>query len=258
MRRQGGKGRVRKPFADLLGRVVEAGGFSRVEDRCCGSLAVSRGLYERSPRIQISMAIDLCPALVACFQAVKDGWDPPRVLSREARALIKARCTPASDDPLAAFALIFCSYGGKWGAGYLPDDNRWSGLESEGASVSAAAKARRDLLSLRPMLLETELRCGDYEAWWPENDALVYVDPPFEGTEPYPEVAPFDSPRMRRVLAGRSRRQAVFVSEDHMTPDWREVLAIPIPSPGLSKDKVSRVWVHRGGLADQLIGDLRL
>jgi len=150
------------------------------------------------------------------------------------------------------------TFAGAERAGRIADDDRWTGLESEGASVSAAAKARRDLLSLRPMLLETELRCGDYEAWWPEDDALIYVDPPFEGTEPYPEVAPFDSPRMRRVLTERSRRQAVFVSEDHMTPDWREVLAIPIPSPGLSKDKVSRVWVHRGGLADQLVGDLRL
>ncbi len=258
MRRQGGKGRVRKPFADLLGRAVELGGFRRVEDRCCGSLAVSRGLFERVPSIQITAAVDLCPALIACLRAVKGGWDPPGELTPENYDLIAARCTPRSDNPMAAFALIFCSYGGKWAAGRIADDDRWPGHKSEGASVSAAAKARRDLISLRPMLLGTQLMCGDYEAWWPEDDALIYVDPPFEGTEPYPEVAPFNSPRMRRVLAERSRRQAVFVSEDHMTPDWREVLAIPIPSPGLSKDKVSRVWVHRGGRADQLVGDLRL
>lgn len=258
MRRQGGKGRVRKPFAELLGHAAEVGGLTRVEDRCCGSLAVSRGLYERSPRIQISAAVDLCPALIACLQAVKDGWPPPKELTPEQYDLLATRCTPRSQDPLAAFALIFCSYGGKWAAGRIADDGRWTGLESEGASVSAAAKARRDLLSLRPMLLETDLWCGDYESCWPTEPSLIYIDPPFEGTEPYPEVAPFDSPRMRRALAERSRRHAVFVSEDHMTPDWREVLAIPIPSPGLSKHKVSRVWVHRGGLADQIVNDCRL
>lgn len=263
MRGPGGKSRLRSQVASLLQHVARAAEVSAIEDRYCGTLAISRGLYEAGSLVRA--AIDHNEPLIRLYEAVRGGYVPPDVLTLEQyNAILHGRQDPR--DPLTGFALCFCSHSGKFGSGYAYDDER----HAEGTtSRSAAAKAQQDLLALRPMLQRIELRCEDATAFFPAACSLLFFDPPYEGTAEYHAAAPHDHARYRRRLIERSREHFIVASEFAMPPDaWREVAAYRVPSPGLQqrraktvrddprRAKVERFFVPLGGLSDALLRDV--
>lgn len=249
MRIPGGKSRVRKKQAALLKHLRKVVGLERVEDRFCGSLAVSRGCYEAG--LQVAAAVDINETLIVLYQHVRDGYVPPDTITREEymRAL---RGSHDPRDPLNGFILNFCSFAGKYGSGYLPDDLRWP----MGTAQSAAEKAARDLVNLRPMLERMELRCHDATAHLPDEPSVLYFDPEYEGTEPYLGAPPFDRPRYLRRTEEHKRKHAIIGSEFAMPDTWREIASIKSPSRGMRRHPLTeRYFVPRGGLSDEALGD---
>lgn len=246
MRYFGGKLRHRDQIGKLLTELADVLS-SPIEDRCCGSLAVTRGVFEAGGRV--SVAIDANVALMCLYRSVRDGWIPPRTLSREEFIAIQRGPLP-DDDPMTAFAMIFCSYGGKWGSGYLPDDDRWPGDTAR----HAATKAHVDLLRMKPWLERIDLRCGDCRVGLPKSPTVIYFDPPYVGVEGYARVAPFPHASFLQCVTAASAKHAIIVSEFTMPPDWREIAAMQYKGgSGFTKNKVERLFVLRGGLADRIL-----
>lgn len=215
MRYQGGKGRLAPMLAEQIERAMEEAGVGCMEDRFCGGLAVALACHRR--RLRVRAVEDGNPALIACYRAVAEGWEPPSRLSPEDYRAIKERADTA--DPMTAFALGFCSYAGKWAAGRLPDDLRWPGDTAR----YAAAKARAELLAARPMLTECEVREGD--CLGPCPGGLLYADIPYEGTTGYRGAPPWNRRTGLAALAQRASEGPVLVSECVMPEPWREVWA---------------------------------
>ena len=222
MRYQGGKGRLSALLAVEIERFANAHGTREIEDRFCGGLAVSLACWRRG--LRVARIEDGNPALIACYRALVEGWDPPAVLSAEDYRAIRLRADPA--DPVTAFALAFCSYGGKWAAGRIPDDLRWPGSTAR----YAAAAARRDLLEVRPLLLGAEIVCGD--CLGPvASRRVAYADPPYRGTCGYPGAPPADLEVVWAALRGAG---PVVGSEADPWPEgWREVWRWTNPRRGL-------------------------
>lgn len=158
---------------------------------------------------------------------------------------------------MTAFAMLFCSYGGKWGAGLIPDDLRWP---EDGAGRHASVKAHLELLELREILRSLELVCADAWDMFPETASVLYFDPPYAGSEEYAfaksqEQRPFDRQRFVRELWDARSRHAIVVSEFDMPAGWREIKAIHVKSPGLMSNKVERFFTPMGGLAEQALMD---
>lgn len=86
MRYFGGKLRHRDRIGKLLKALADVLS-STIEDRCCGSLAVTRGVFDAGGIV--SVAVDANKALIRLYEAVRDGWIPPRTLSRELFAEIQ-------------------------------------------------------------------------------------------------------------------------------------------------------------------------
>lgn len=259
MRYQGGKRRSAKMIVGVLSHIAERLGITDIGDMFAGSCAIEQPMLEVGH--PITRINEGSPAVHATLSAVRCGWQPPRTLTRREYATIRGRLNYAEDlkpDPLTAFALAFCSYGGKWGAGLIAEDTRWTGERSAGASRSAAAKAHRDLLALRPALLRAELTCLDWleAAQRMPDGGLVWLDPPWVGTEPYPQAiaarGPFDHERFRVDAAALAQRLVVVVSEAIMPDDWMVIAERRVPEPGLARDKVERLWMHRTGLGADL------
>lgn len=249
MRQHGGKSRIRKPIARLLQHIANTAGMPRIEDRYCGTLAVSRGLFEAGTLV--AAALDMNEPLIRVYEAVRDGWGPPDSLSKEDYYRIK-RGRQDPRDPMTGFALCFCSFRGKFGGGYLGDDER----SPEGSSGrSAAIKAQQDLLSLRPMLKLIDLRCEDATANFPTLPSVLYFDPEYEGTEGYDATAPHDFARYLRRTEAQKRNHFIVASEFKMPETWREIGAIAVKPHGLKRDKVERFFVPIGGLSDELLRD---
>jgi DNA adenine methylase len=144
------------------------------------------------------LASDACAPLVALYQAVRNGWDPPPSLSEEQYRA--ARHLP-DDNPLKAFAGFGCSFGGKWFGGYA----------RSASNQDYAGAARRALLRDARQRTVQLLNFLDVEPY--PTATVLYLDPPYAGTTAYGATGAFDNELFRRRVAEWARHTDVFVSE---------------------------------------------
>ena len=190
----GGKSRIAKQLAAAINQYREPGQW--VWDPFCGGLSMAVALSAKGP----VLASDANPALIALYQAVRDGWQPPTEVNREQYAA--ARQLPDS-DPLKAFCGFGCSFGGKWFGGYSAPRPKYR------RPVAGAAK-----IALRDGACGATFATIDFLEVKPHATGMVlYLDPPYRGTTGYAATGPFDHDR----FAARARQWAafgpVFVSE---------------------------------------------
>lgn len=195
----GGKSKIRKQIATFL-RSVRKPGQVYFEPFVGGGWVMQE---MDGPRV----ASDGNPALVAMYQAVQEGWEPPEWVSEEEYRRLAAR--PIGPDPMQAFALIGCSFAGKWGGGYA---------RSVGKPCYAAT-TRRSLLKQRPMLAGVRFECRLFQDWHPEG-WLVYADPPYTGMTSYGAFEGFDHEGFWRTMAEWAERNTVVVSEYQAPEGW--------------------------------------
>ena len=256
MRYQGGKRRSARFIAPYVARLRDDAPVTDVADLFLGSCGVEVAFDKLGT--SVTLGAEVCPAIIACYRAICGGWQPPQRLSREEYARIKETHGPDSTNPLTAFALAFCSFGGVWGAGRLPDDERHG--ENRPTCRYAAAKACKDLLALRPILQRMVLVCEDYRvaAERVPNGGVLYLDPPWRGTTQYRQAPSFSIDEFWAWAAIASRRWRVIVSESVTGPPpdddawvcaWRRA----VPSPGLIAGKVECLWYRRDGLAARVL-----
>lgn len=258
MRYQGGKRRSAKYIAPVLARMSAAAPVRDIGDLFLGSAGIEQACATLAP---VTLGAEICPAIIACYRAVADGWDPPARLTRDEYAAIKAVHGPDSQDPLAAFALAFCSYAGVWATGRLPDDERHG--ENRPTCRYAAAKARKDLLALHPVLQRMTLVCEDYRvaAERVPDGGVLYLDPPWRGTTGYKQAPPFDVDVFWIWAAAASMRWRIIISEGQHGPPagddrWALAWSRAVPSPGLLAGKVECLWYLRDGLAADVFRDV--
>jgi DNA adenine methylase len=175
-------------------------------DMFCGSLNVTR--HAKGPRL----AVDACRPLVTMWEAALAGWVPPRIVTKEQYAAIAA--SPDPNDPMTAFVLFGCSFGGKWRGGYAKD--RPQQRYAECASNQIVAKVR-DCQGLQIM-------CANYREfhaghWQPGT--ILYCDPPYGKTTGYTGAPPYDPADFWSWAESHARTGVkVFVSEYEAPEPW--------------------------------------
>lgn len=210
MRYLGGKYRIAKHIAREVNKVRRPGQL--VWDGFCGGLSCGSAIG--GPIV----CSDQHPALIALYEAIRRGWDPPSDLSEEQHRL--ARDLPDS-DPLKAFAGFGCSFGGMWFAKYHHGRDNGTGSYS-----TFASSARNSLLKDVPRV--TDFACLDFMSVDPGPEGFVlYLDPPYRGTVGY--GAAFDSDAFEARALEWSKFVPVFVSE-YAFPHGREVWSAGKPN----------------------------
>jgi DNA adenine methylase len=206
----------------------------------CGGLSVSVQLAKYGPGI----VSDVNPALMALYQAVRDGWQPPTSVSRE--QYDAAKRLPDS-DPMKAFCGFGLSFGAKWfaGADVAPRDIFPRGLRATRDPVRGAREA---LLRDLPALSARELRCASFFSIMPGSLSLdaIYCDPPYAGTTDYAAVAPIDHAAFWARCREWARYTRVFVSEYSSARTGCDLVWSCQHSTqargGNVKDRVERLW----------------
>ncbi len=188
-----------------------------------------------APGFQVAMAGDTHADLVEMWREVGSGrWTPPTVVTQE-----QYRDRDSMTPEMRAFVGFWCSFGGKWFAGYARGDGRNYALQ---AAVSVMNKAL-------PML-GRRLEACDFEAWDEMVDAgtVVYCDPPYAGTEPYDGVGRFDHDRFWRVMERWAMRGAVVLVSEYRAPEgwtvtaeWRHLMSV---SRTTRTERVERVFAQ--------------
>jgi DNA adenine methylase len=206
-------------------------------DMFCGSLNVVRHI--ETPR---RLAVDACGPLIVMWRAALRGWVPPTEVSREEYDGVKVTQDP--NDPLTAFVLFGCSFGGKWCGGYAK--NRPTQRYAEHASHQVVAKASD--------CIGTVLEHADFQekcpgCWSPGT--VLYCDPPYAGTTGYTALKRFDSGAFWDWAGEHAQRGVnVFVSEYSAPDSWQlvdEQVATQAGrlTPGSKEKRVDRLF-YRG------------
>lgn len=227
MRYLGGKSKIRKQLAAFL-EALRKPEQQYVEPFVGGGWVLQE---ISNPR----QAGDGNAALVALYQAVQDGWEPPDFVSEETYAAYQAE--RPSGDPMTAFCDFGCSFGGKWFGGY-----------ARGSGRNFAAECRRNVLKQKPMLEGVAFHHRLFHEWAP-TDSLVYCDPPYAGTTAYGAFEGFDHTLFWETLRGwAAAGNTVVVSEYQAPKDFvcvREFGSrMGLTAAGERPVRVERVFLH--------------
>ena len=153
--------------------------------------------------------------LIALLQGVQRGYDLPETITEEQYKYIRDH---KDDDPvLAGFVGFGCSFGGKWFGGYARNSS----------GTNYALQSKKSLMKDMSTLTRAEFVCSDYRCTPIPIGAVVYADPPYDGTTGYCHEK-FDSAEFwnyMRLIAQTGH--TVFVSEQTAPPDFVSIWSKP-------------------------------
>lgn len=206
MRYLGGKYRIAKKISEQINLLRRPG--QPVWDAFCGGLSVGAAIGKPV------VCTDINEDLIALYQAVAAGWDPPKEVSKDLYRALK----DSPPSPLRTFAGFGCSFGGLWFSSWAAPRSAVKG----GPLYSMAASSRASLLKDVPKV--SKFACTSFMDISPEpKDIIIYCDPPYRGTAGYSAVGAFDHDAFNaRVLEWAGFGVPVFVSE-YSFPHGKEV-----------------------------------
>lgn len=243
----GGKADVGRSIASICVQRLTPG--SLFVDMFCGALNVVRHVpraiapHPGHGLVAVErLAIDACGPLIVMWRAALAGWVPPRVVSKEEYARVKATQDPS--DPLTAFVMFGCSFGGKWAGGYAKDrpEQRYAECASNGV-----LKKARDCAGLQ---LEHATFQSKHPGCWAPGTVL-YCDPPYKGTTGYKALEPFNSEAFWFWAEQHARRGVhVYVSEYEAPTGWdleseQQAAQGGRLTPGVKRPRLDRLF-YRG------------
>jgi DNA adenine methylase len=206
----GGKSKIAKHLCAAINPIRRG---RMVWDAFCGGLSISAELAKAGP----VLSSDANPALISLYSGLKHGtFDPPTFVSEE--EYHAAKQLPDS-DPRKAFIGFGCAFGGKWFGGYARSKDPKDARSVEGGTRTYASQCRNSLLEDVGLLMRAgwEVACLNFldEPVDPElaKTTVLYLDPPYAGTEAYGATAPFDHKRFWARVAEWAFYTDVFVSE---------------------------------------------
>jgi len=182
---------------------------------------------------------DTHPYLIALLQAVRDGWEPPRVVTREEYTHIRDNRDLYRPE-LVGFVGFCCSFGGMWFSSYATDTR----------GDDYAGNGRNSLLKQARGLQGADILCCDYRDVPITEPSFIYCDPPYASTAGYStggfSHAEFWDWCRARVANGHT----VAVSEYAAPDDWPCVAPQQLPDAeqrGQVRHATSRAAVPSDG-----------
>lgn len=152
-------------------------------------------------------AYDKHPYLIAMYNALQDGWEPPKDLTKEEYYQIKENGT----DYEKGFVGFGCSFAGKWWGGYASEPNR-----------NYCLNAHNSILEKMQTLSDVKFDVADYKDL-NFNNCIIYCDPPYQGTTQYGLVGNFDTDEFWSTMRKWSEKNTVIISEYSAPDDFKSI-----------------------------------
>lgn len=152
---------------------------------------------------------DIHEDLMIMWQAVRDGWVPPSVVTEDQYRWLKDQPPSA----LRAFAGFFCSFGGVWFSKYARNAR----------GTNYAGESHRGIMRVAPVMHRSFVVRASYHQWQPSHGWVVYADPPYKERAGYSGTASdFDHHLFWQTMDRWNADGAhVFVSEYTAPPHWQ-------------------------------------
>jgi DNA adenine methylase len=206
----GGKYRSARKIAEAL-MPLAAGRRTYIEP-FLGGAAVATLL---APEFRTVLLSDAHPDLIAMWQGLQNGWEPPDDVS-------EAEYQAARDAPVSAlrgFIGFGCSFGGKWFGGY---GRNFFQNGKPATEPNLAAGSKRSVLRTTAAISHAYISRRDYRSVPVTADCVIYADPPYANSATtYTGYDDFDHDRFWSVAQRWADLGAlVAVSENHAPDGW--------------------------------------
>lgn len=233
MRYLGGKFRIGKQIARFLNSIREPG--QGYWEPFVGSAWVLMRI-QGGP----NYASDANKYLIAMWQALQQGWIPPSRVTEEEYIAIRDNPNDYKAE-LVSFVAFGCSWGGKWFGGYARGENRnW------------AAEAQRSLLKKLPKLQGVRFfHSGFMNCYPPEENMLIYCDPPYQDTTGYGAIPDWDSGLFWSWVRNTTDLGHTVIVSEYIAPkDIVEVASFPTKTDlntgsGGKETRIERLFMLR-------------
>lgn len=229
---QGGKTRLRRFIAPLIQE--ELGEDSLYFEPFCGFCSIAEAVCAGQ-----KLVCDANADWIALLQAVTSGkWSAEKLWSLQARSSKEEWAywrSTGQPHPMRGFYGGTQTFSGWWFRAYVAPT----------AHKSNTANNVRRLIRLASANL-TVLPAADYDAWRPQG-AVVYADPPYEGTKSYDGAPEFDHARFWDVMdRWATSGNRVFVSEAITAPPvpgWRCIWEKDVQIHRHARPRTERLFV---------------
>ena len=202
----GGKAKVAKYIVPYL-ESVRKDNQPFVEPFVGGANIISKMSGER-------YAYDFNEYLIALYREVQAGYELPDTITEEEYKYIKNH--KDEDKALTGFVGFGCSFAGKWFGGYARNCSKQNYCKGSKNSLLRKMQTMNDVV----------FEWSDYKILM-LNKALIYCDPPYDGTTKYTGTPDFDSKLFWDVMRKWSENNDVYISEYVAPDDFVCVLEVP-------------------------------
>lgn len=158
---------------------------------------------------------DIHPQLIAMFNELQKGWQPPSHISEEEYNKVKEN-KELYPDYYVGYVGFNSTFGAKYFGGYA------RGFKADKITPrDISNEAYRNLIKQMPQITDVSFWCSDYKnnKYCDLENALIYCDPPYQDTTKY-ATDTFDHEEFWNWCRKMSKYNKVFVSEYNAPDDF--------------------------------------
>ncbi len=222
----GSKARLAKDLSPIINDMIRDNGIKKYIEPFVGGANMIQHINCSS-----KIGSDNNEYLIHMWNALKDGWMPPKELSKELYNDIKQN-KEIYDKELVAVAGFCSTYNAKWFGGYAGKVTTKIGNVRDYYDESV-----RNILKQIDQLKDVEFLNADYTHFSDYSNALIYCDPPYQGTTQYGTSSDFENERFWDWVREMSSKNIVLVSEYNGPDDFNVIYEKTITT---TLDKSSR------------------
>ena len=233
----GSKSRIAKHIVPIIQRYIEENNISLYIEPFCGGANVIDKV-----ECNVKVASDLNKYLIALLKRVQDDLPLYESVSKElydkARTAFNSSDTSEFEDWQIGNIGFIASYNGRWfDGGYAKPG--YEKTKNGERYRDYYREAKDNLLKQSKGLKDITFQHGDYRELYNPVNALIYCDPPYQGTKQYANAMTFDYNEFWQTMRNWSKNNIVLISEQKAPDDfeciWEQEVSRSIKAVDKSK-----------------------
>jgi DNA adenine methylase len=206
----GSKARLSKDLAPIINTLIKENNIETYIEPFIGGANITEHI-----KCKNKIGSDSNEYLIAMWNDLQSGWQPPNELSKEMYNDIKNNKDKYSKS-LVAIAGFCATYNAKWFGGY-------AGIVTTkiGTKRNYYNEAIRNIQKQIFNLMDVKFIHADYTYFNDYKNCLIYCDPPYQGTTQYGASKNFDYEKFWNWAREMSKNNIVLVSEYNAPNDFK-------------------------------------
>lgn len=211
MKYMGSKARLSKDLAPIINKIISDNDINTYIEPFVGGANMIQNI-----NCNRKIGLDNNTYLIAMWNALLSGWSPPEKITKEEYNNIKDN-KDSYPKEIVSIAGFCATYNAKWFGGY-------AGIvkTKNGTIRNYYDESIRNIMKQLDLLRDVEFVSGDYSRISKVKKALIYCDPPYQGTTKYDNDG-FDHEKFWNWVREMSEDNIVLISE-YNAPDDFEII----------------------------------